>query len=162
MYHRAAVITLFRPFLEVKINNFAPSPKAICLETAREILVISDQFRNYHSWQRFPNTVPHFVFTACQTLLLDAQNEADGLVRGVETLLEMKDCWPIAGLMLLMVSIFAEKWEVDLPSEVRVHLDKLPSKDRLRADMAFSGWPPVRLEEEATWASFRHLSLTDG
>ncbi|CAZ83400.1 unnamed protein product [Tuber melanosporum] len=161
MYHRAAVITLFRPFLEVRSDNLVLSPKAVCLETARELLAISEQFRSYHGWQRFPNTVPHFVFTACQTLLLDAQNEADGLVRGVETLLEMRNCWPIAGLMLLMISIFAEKWEVDLPAEVREHLDKL-SKDQLRVAMAFSGWPPVRLEEEATWASFRHLSLSDG
>ncbi|PWW80682.1 hypothetical protein C7212DRAFT_355764 [Tuber magnatum] len=161
MYHRAAVITLFRPFLEVRSDNLALSPKAVCLETARELLAISEQFRSFHSWQRFPNTVPHFVFTACQTLLLDAQNEADGLVRGVETLLEMRNCWPIAGLMLLMISIFAEKWEVDLPTEVRGHLDEL-SKDQLRVAMAFSGWPPVRLEEEATWASFRHLSLSDG
>lgn len=84
-----------------------------------------------------------------------------GWFRGVETLLEMRNCWPIAGLMLLMISIFAEKWEVDLPAEVRGHLDKL-SKDQLRVAMAFSGWPPVRLEEEATWASFRHLSLSEG
>ncbi|RPB00486.1 hypothetical protein L873DRAFT_1679814 [Choiromyces venosus 120613-1] len=161
MYHRAAVISLFRPFLEVRSDNLLLSPKAVCLETARELLAISEQFRGYYGWQRFPNTVPHFVFIACQTLLLDAQNEADGLVRGVETLLEMRNCWPIAGLMLLMISIFAEKWEVDLPAEVRGHLDKL-SKDQLRAVMAFSGWPPVRLEEEATWASFRHLSLSDG
>lgn len=153
MYYHTVVLHLFRPFLKVDLLESTVSPRAVCTESAENISILADGYRNLYTLRRTCLLMAHCLLSASTIHLLNISTPSAQrhLTHGLRDLDEMSFMNPFAARCARIVTSLAQKWAIDLPDEAsefgkRASMEPpspVPSSEHL-VTVSDGGPPPPR------------------
>lgn len=134
MFFQLLFIHLFRPFLRyAQANSPLPSnvsPRKFCTQAAAMISKLMRLYKRSHGLRQIPNIAVYIIHSACTIHLLNLpdKNAKRDIVHGVKHLEEIAEGWLCARRTLAILSVLASKWQVDVPEEAAVVLQRTDAK----------------------------------
>ncbi|KAI9793529.1 MAG: hypothetical protein M1816_007962 [Peltula sp. TS41687] len=119
IYYHTVVLHLFRPFLKVDLLDSSISPRAICTESAENISILADGYRNLYTLRRECVLMSHCLLSASTIHLLNLPSPRASryITDDLRNLNEASVCHGFAGRCLRIIQTLAQKWEITLPEE---------------------------------------------
>ena len=134
MFFHILYIHLFRPFLKYN-EKTSPlpahvSPRKICTFAATMISKMLRLYRRSHGLRQICNIVVYIVHSACAIHLLNLpeKNAQRDIVQGVMYLEEIAESWLCARRTLVILSVLATRWKVQIPAEAATVLARTSVK----------------------------------
>ncbi|KAL8706267.1 MAG: hypothetical protein Q9201_000643 [Fulgogasparrea decipioides] len=141
MFYQLLFIHLFRPFLKYKQTS-SPlpahvSPRKFCTHAATTISKLLRMYKRTYGLRQIVNLAVYIAHSACTIHLLNLteKNAARDLVHGLKHLEEIAEGWLCARKTLRILSIVAQKWNIELPEEAAKLLE--------RTDLKFAAFSPT-------------------
>ncbi len=154
MFYHLLYIHLFRPFLKYSPSTspLPPdvSPRKMCTAAAAQISKIMRIYKRTYGLRQICNVAVYIVHSACTIHLLNLpladssiSTSADGtkvssegvgkaakrdIVHGVKQLEEVAEDWLCARRTLSILSVLARKWNIVLPEEAKLVLERTDSR----------------------------------
>lgn len=134
MFFQLLFIHLYRPFLKyTKSTSPLPahvSPRKLCTQSAS---VISKLFRIYkrtYGFRQICNVAVYIAHSACTIHLLNLPDKGAkrDIIHGLKTLEEVAESWLCARRTLRILDLSAQKWNITLPDEAGVILERSRGK----------------------------------
>jgi hypothetical protein len=134
MFFHLQYIHLFRPFL--KYNPTASplpshvSPRRICSANAGAISKLMRLYKKTYNLRQICNIAVYMIHSACtiHMLNLPERTAKRDIIHGVRQLEEIAEDWPCARRTLGILSVLARKWNVEMPEEASVVLQRTDEK----------------------------------
>ena len=134
MFFHILYIHLFRPFLKYN-EKTSPlpahvSPRKICTFAATMISKMLRLYRRSHGLRQICNIAVYIVHSACAIHLLNLpeKNAQRDIVQGVMYLEEIAESWLCARRTLVILSVLATRWKVEIPTEAATVLARTSVK----------------------------------
>ena len=134
MFFHILYIHLFRPFLKYN-EKTSPlpahvSPRKICTFAATMISKMLRLYRRSHGLRQICNISVYIVHSACAIHLLNLpeKNAQRDIVQGVMYLEEIAESWLCARRTLVILSVLATRWKVQIPAEAATVLARTSVK----------------------------------
>ncbi|KAI4095839.1 MAG: hypothetical protein LQ344_001393 [Seirophora lacunosa] len=141
MFYQLLFIHLFRPFLKYKQTS-SPlpahvSPRKLCTHAAATISKLLRLYKRTYGLRQIVNLAVYIAHTACTIHLLNLpeKNAVRDIVHGLKHLEEIADGWLCARKTLRILSISAQKWNIELPDEA--------AKLLVRTDAKYAAYSPM-------------------
>ncbi|KAH8912492.1 hypothetical protein BR93DRAFT_81002 [Coniochaeta sp. PMI_546] len=134
MFFHLQYIHLFRPFL--KYNPAASplpshvSPRRICSANAGAISKLMRLYKKTYNLRQICNIAVYMVHSACTIHMLNLPEKTAkrDIIHGVRQLEEIAEDWPCARRTLGILSVLARKWNVEMPEEAAMVLQRTDEK----------------------------------
>ncbi|KAB5523967.1 fungal-specific transcription factor domain-containing protein [Coniochaeta sp. 2T2.1] len=134
MFFHLQYIHLFRPFL--KYNPSASplpshvSPRRICSANAGAISKLMRLYKKTYNLRQICNIAVYMVHSACTIHMLNLPEKTAkrDITHGVRQLEEIAEDWPCARRTLGILSVLARKWNVEMPEEAAMVLQRTDEK----------------------------------
>lgn len=134
MFFQLLFIHLFKPFLKYT-QSTSPlpsnvSPRKLCTQAAAMISKLLRLYKRSHGLRQICNIAVYIVHSACTIHLLNLpdKNAKRDIIHGVKQLEEIAESWLCARRSLGILSLLARKWNVILPPEAEVVLQRIEAK----------------------------------
>ncbi|KAF1939034.1 hypothetical protein EJ02DRAFT_266663 [Clathrospora elynae] len=141
MFFQLLYIHLFRPFLKYNPNN-SPlpahvSPRKLCTQAAAMISKLLRLYKRSHGLRQICNICVYITHSACTIHLLNLpeKNAKRDIIHGIKHLEEIAEGWLCARRTLGILSVLANRWNVQLPEEAAAVLS--------RTDLKFGPWNEI-------------------
>jgi hypothetical protein len=134
MFYQLLFIHLYRPFLKyTKSTSPLPqhvSPRKLCSQAAAAISKLLRIYKRSYGLRQICNIAVYIVHSACTIHLLNLpeRNAKRDLIHGVRNLEEIAEGWLCARRTLRVLDVSANKWHIELPSEVVAVFERTHSK----------------------------------
>lgn len=134
MFYQLLFIHLYRPFLKyTKSTSPLPhhvSPRRICSQAAATISKLLRIYKRSFGLRQICNIAVYIVHSACTIHLLNLpeRNAKRDLIHGVRNLEEIAEGWLCARRTLRVLDVSANKWHIELPSEVVTVFERTHTK----------------------------------
>lgn len=134
MFFQLLYIHLFRPFLKYNPNNSplpaTVSPRKLCTSAAQSISKLLRLYKRSHGLRQICNIVVYIAHSAATIHLLNLpeKNAKRDITHGVKHLEEIAEGWLCARRTLGILSVLAERWNVELPEEAATVLARTDAK----------------------------------
>jgi len=134
MFYHLQYIHLFRPFLK-----YAPeasplpvhvSPRRICTANAGAISKLMRLYKKMYNLRQICNIAVYMVHSACTIHMLNLPEKTAkrDVIHGVRHLEEIAEDWLSARRTLCIISVLARKWNVEMPEEALLLLQRTDEK----------------------------------
>lgn len=134
MFFHLQYIHLFRPFLKYS-PTASPlpshvSPRRICSANAGAISKLMRLYKKTYNLRQICNIAVYMIHSACtiHMLNLPERTAKRDITHGVKQLEEIAEDWPCARRTLSIISVLARKWNVDIPEEAALVLQRTDDK----------------------------------
>ena len=130
MFFHLLYIHLFRYFLRYDPSRSSlpsnVSPRRNCTQAAGMISRLSRLYAKSYGTRQICNIVVYILHSACTIHLLNLpdKNAKRDILSGVRHLEEMSLSWPVARRTLGVLALQAKRWEIDVPEEAGLVLDR--------------------------------------
>ncbi|KAK3369129.1 fungal-specific transcription factor domain-containing protein [Lasiosphaeria ovina] len=130
MFYHLQYIHLFRPFLKyTPAASPLPahvSPRRICTANAGAISKLMRLYKKMYNLRQICNIAVYMVHSACTIHMLNLPEKAAkrDIIHGVKHLEEIAEDWLCARRTLSILSVLARKWNVHMPEEAAVILQR--------------------------------------
>ncbi|KAF4896191.1 Nitrogen assimilation transcription factor nit-4 [Colletotrichum fructicola] len=134
MFFHLQYIHLFRPFLKyTPAASPLPShvsPRRICTANAGAMSKLMRLYKKSWNLRQICNIAVYMIHSACTIHLLNLPEKTAkrDIIHGVKHLEEIAEDWPCARRTLSIISVLARKWNVELPEEASVVLQRTDEK----------------------------------
>lgn len=134
MFFHLQYIHLFRPFLKyTPASSPLPahvSPRRICTAAAGAISKLMRLYKKTYNLRQICNIAVYMVHSACTIHLLNLPDKTAkrDIIHGVKHLEEIAEDWLCARRTLSILSVLARKWNVEIPDEASVVLQRTDAK----------------------------------
>lgn len=134
MFYQLLFIHLYRPFLKyTKSTSPLPqhvSPRRLCSQAAAAISKLLRIYKRSYGLRQICNIAVYIVHSACTIHLLNLpeRNAKRDLIHGVRNLEEIAEGWLCARRTLRVLDVSANKWHIELPSEVVAVFERTHTK----------------------------------
>lgn len=134
MFFQLLFIHLFRPFLKyTQATSPLPSnvsPRKLCTQAAAMISKLMRLYKRSHGLRQIPNIAVYITHSASTIHLLNLpdKNARRDIVHGVKHLEEIAESWLCARRTLAILSVLANKWNVEMPDEAAAVLARTDAK----------------------------------
>lgn len=134
MFFQLLYIHLFRPFLKYNPNNSplpaTVSPRKLCTSAAQSISKLLRLYKRSHGLRQICNIVVYIAHSAATIHLLNLpeKNAKRDIIHGVKHLEEIAEGWLCARRTLGILSVLAQRWNVELPEEAATVLARTDAK----------------------------------
>ncbi|KAK2737552.1 hypothetical protein FQN57_007487 [Myotisia sp. PD_48] len=156
MFFHLLFIHLYRPFLKyTKSTSPLPShvsPRKICTQSASQISKLFRIYKRSYGLRQICNLAIYIAHSACTIHLLNLPDKSArrDILHGLKQLEEMAEGWLCARRTLRILDLAAKKWNIVLPDEATVILDRARSKfgscsvwERMQSPSSSEGSPKV-------------------
>ncbi|KAK3688561.1 fungal-specific transcription factor domain-containing protein [Podospora appendiculata] len=134
MFYHLQYIHLFRPFLKYTPGQ-SPlpshvSPRRICTANAGAISKLMRLYKKLYNLRQICNIAVYMVHSACtiHMLNLPERTAKRDVIHGVKHLEEIAEDWLCARRTLSILSVLARKWNVEMPEEASIVLQRTDEK----------------------------------
>ncbi|KAI9798141.1 MAG: hypothetical protein M1825_005645 [Sarcosagium campestre] len=134
MFYQLLFIHLFRPFLKYN-QSTSPlpahvSPRKLCTQAATLISKLLRLYKRTYGLRQIVNVAVYIAHSACTIHLLNHpdKNARRDIVHGVKHLEEVAEGWIVALRTLSVLMVLVRRWDIDIPSEARVVLERAEAK----------------------------------
>ncbi|CAK7269217.1 Nitrogen assimilation transcription factor nit-4 [Sporothrix epigloea] len=134
MFYHLQYIHLFRPFLKYTPKT-SPlpahiSPRRICTSNAGSISKLMRLYKKVYNLRQICNIAVYMIHSACTIHLLNLPEKTAkrNIIHGVKQLEEIAEDWLCGRRTLSIISVLARKWDVELPEEALVVLQRSDNK----------------------------------
>lgn len=134
MFFHLQYIHLFRPFLKY-VPSASPlpshvSPRRICTANASAISKLMRLYKKTYNLRQICNIAVYMIHssTVIHLLNLPEKTAKRDVIHGVKHLEEIAEDWLCARRTLCIISVLAKKWNVELPEEASVVLQRSDEK----------------------------------
>ncbi|KAK0735771.1 fungal-specific transcription factor domain-containing protein [Apiosordaria backusii] len=134
MFYHLQYIHLFRPFLKYTPSS-SPlpthvSPRRICTSNAGAISKLMRLYKKLYNLRQICNIAVYMVHSACTIHMLNLPEKTAkrDIIHGVKQLEEIAEDWLCARRTLSILSVLARKWNVELPEEASLVLNRTDEK----------------------------------
>ena len=134
MFFQLLYIHLFRPFLKYTQSTsplpHTVSPRKLCTQAAQMISKLMRLYKRSHGLRQICNITVYILHSACTIHLLNLpeKNARRDIVHGVKNLEEIAEGWLCARRTLGILSMLARRWDVELPDEAAIVLQRTDGK----------------------------------
>ncbi|KAK0637258.1 fungal-specific transcription factor domain-containing protein [Bombardia bombarda] len=134
MFYHLQYIHLFRPFLKyTPAASPLPahvSPRRICTANAGAISKLMRLYKKTYNLRQICNIAVYMVHSACTIHMLNLPEKTAkrDVIHGVKHLEEIAEDWLCARRTLSILSVLARKWNVEMPEEAAVVLQRTDEK----------------------------------
>ncbi|KAK4193716.1 putative nitrogen assimilation transcription factor nit-4 [Podospora australis] len=134
MFYHLQYIHLFRPFLKyTPASSPLPShvsPRRICTANAGAISKLMRLYKKVYHLRQICNIAVYMVHSACTIHMLNLPEKTAkrDIIHGVKHLEEIAEDWPCARRTLSIISVLARKWNVEMPEEASIVLQRTDEK----------------------------------
>ncbi|KAK4194773.1 putative nitrogen assimilation transcription factor nit-4 [Triangularia verruculosa] len=134
MFYHLQYIHLFRPFLKYTPSS-SPlpshvSPRRICTSNAGAISKLMRLYKKMYNLRQICNIAVYMVHSACTIHMLNLPEKTAkrDIIHGIKHLEEIAEDWLCARRTLSILSVLARKWNVELPEEASLVLNRTDEK----------------------------------
>jgi hypothetical protein len=134
MFYHLQYIHLFRPLLRyTPASSPLPShvsPRRICTANAGAISKLMRLYKKMFNLRQICNIAVYMIHSACTIHMLNLPEKTAkrDVIHGVKHLEEIAEDWLCARRTLCILSVLARKWNVDLPEEAAMVLQRTDEK----------------------------------
>ena len=134
MFYHLQYIHLFRPFLKyTPAASPLPShvsPRRICTANAGAISKLMRLYKKTYNLRQICNIAVYMVHSACTIHMLNLPEKTArrDVIHGVRHLEEIAEDWLCARRTLCILSVLARKWNVEVPEEAALVLQRADEK----------------------------------
>ena len=156
MFCQLLYIHLFRPFVKYnqKTSPLPPqvSPRRLCTQAAAAISKLMRLYKRTYGLRQICNIAVYIAHSACTIHLLNLPDKGAkrDVVYGVRHLEEIAEGWPCADRTLSMLRIFAQRWNIQLPSEAEAVLGPIQYDENTREELSSPPSVTTLLASEST------------
>ncbi len=134
MFYHLQYIHLFRPFLKyTPAASPLPahvSPRRICTANAGAISKLMRLYKKTYNLRQICNIAVYMIHSACTIHMLNLPEKTAkrDVIHGIKHLEEIAEDWLCARRTLCIISVLARKWNVEMPEEAAVVLQRADEK----------------------------------
>ncbi|KAK3943861.1 fungal-specific transcription factor domain-containing protein [Diplogelasinospora grovesii] len=134
MFYHLQYIHLFRPFLKyTPAASPLPahvSPRRICTANAGAISKLMRLYKKTYNLRQICNIAVYMIHSACTIHMLNLPEKTAkrDVIHSVKHLEEIAEDWLCARRTLCILSVLARKWNVELPEEASIVLQRTDEK----------------------------------